>query len=113
MRALILTYRVPFPPNSGYPIVVYNTIKGLLKLDVEISVFSINPSKYKIDVDDIYDPIHNQINFYSYNIDTEVNIWGALFNIFSNQSYNVSRYYDIDAAKLLANLLKEQEFDIV
>ena len=113
MRALILTYRVPFPPNSGYPIVVYNTIKGLLKLDVEISVFSINPSKYKIDVDDIYDPIHNQINFYSYNIDTEVNIWGALFNIFSNQSYNVSRYYDIDAAKLLANLLKEQGFDIV
>ncbi|MBX9807312.1 MAG: glycosyltransferase family 4 protein, partial [Flavobacteriaceae bacterium] len=50
---------------------------------------------------------------YSYNIDTEVNIWGAFFNIFSNQSYNVSRYYDVDAAKLLSNILKEQEFDIV
>lgn len=113
MKALILTNRVPFPPNSGYPIVVYNTIKGLLKLGVEISVFSINPSKYKVDVDDIYDPIHDQINFHSYNIDTEVNIWGAFFNIFSNQSYNVSRYYDVDAAKLLSNILKEQEFDIV
>ncbi len=113
MRVLILTNRVPFPPNSGYPIVVYNTIKGLLKLGVEISVFSINASKYEIDVDDIYDPIHSQINFYSYNIDTEVNIWGAFFNIFSNQSYNVSRYYDADAAKLLSNVLKEYEFDIV
>lgn len=113
MRVLILTNRVPFPPNSGYPIVVYNTIKGLLKLGVEISVFSINASKYQIDVDDIYDPVHSQINFHSYNIDTEVNIWGAFFNIFSNQSYNVSRYYDVDAAKLLSNILREQEFDIV
>ncbi len=113
MRVLLLTNRVPFPPNSGYPIVVYNTIKGLLKLGVEISLFSINSSKYKIDVDDIYDPIHDQISFNSVNIDTEVNIWGAFFNIFSNQSYNVSRYFDTDAVKLLANILKEQEFDIV
>jgi len=113
MKALILTNRVPFPPNSGYPIVVYNTIKGLLELGVEISLFSINPSKYSVDVDDIYDPIFEGINFHSYNIDTEVNIWGAFFNIFSNQSYNVSRFYDDDAAKLLENVLREQEFDVI
>lgn len=113
MKALILTNRVPFPPNSGYPIVVYNTIAGLLKLGVEISLFSINASKHSVDVDDIYDPIFEKINFHSYNIDTEVNIWGAFFNIFSNQSYNVSRFYDDEAAKLLENVLREQEFDII
>ncbi len=113
MKALILTNRVPFPPNSGYPIVVYNTIKGLLKLDVEISLFSLNASKHKVDVDDIYDPIFEQIKFHSYAIDTEVNIWGAFFNIFSNQSYNVSRFYDDDAARLLENILRENEFDII
>ncbi|WP_199137146.1 glycosyltransferase family 4 protein [Pedobacter sp. ASV12] len=113
MKVLILTYRVPFPPNSGYPIVVYNTIKGLLKLDAEITLFSINGSKNKIDIDDIYDPVFEQIGFHSYNIDTEVNIWGAFFNIFSNQSYNVSRFYDDDAARLLENILREQEFDII
>lgn len=113
MKVLILTNRVPFPPNSGYPIVVYNTIKGLLKLEVEISLFSINPTKHRIDVDDIYDPVFEQVNFHSYNVDTEVNIWGAFFNIFSNQSYNVSRFYDEDAARLLENVLREQEFDVI
>ncbi|MFI5450988.1 glycosyltransferase family 4 protein [Pedobacter sp. UC225_61] len=113
MKVLILTNRVPFPPNSGYPIVVYNTIKGLLNLNVEVSLFSINASKHKVDVDDIYDPIFERINFHSFNVDTEVNIWGAFFNIFSNQSYNVSRFYDDDAAKLLENVLKENEFDII
>jgi glycosyltransferase involved in cell wall biosynthesis len=113
VKALILTNRVPFPPNSGYPIVVYNTIKGLLKLGVEITLFSINASKHKVDVDDIYDPVFEQIDFHSHLIDTEVNIWGAFFNIFSNQSYNVSRFFDDDATRILENVLRENEFDII
>ncbi|MES2827203.1 MAG: glycosyltransferase family 4 protein [Bacteroidota bacterium] len=113
MKVLILTYRVPFPPNSGYPIVVYNTIKGLLRLEIEVTLFSINPIKGQIDVDDIYDPVFENIKFYAHPVDTEVNVWGALFNIFSNQSYNVSRFYDDEAEKMLQDILKENEFDII
>ncbi|MCX2482318.1 glycosyltransferase family 4 protein [Pedobacter sp. MR2016-24] len=113
MKTLILSNRVPFPPNSGYPIVVYNTIKGLLKLDVDITLFSINTNKHRIDVDDIYDPVFESIKFHSFDIDTEVNLMGAFLNIFSNESYNVSRFYDDDAAKLLENILRENEFDII
>ena len=74
MKVLILTNRVPFPPNSGYPIVVYNTIKGLLRLGVEVTLFSINPIKNKVDVEDIYDPIFESIKFHSFSLDTEVNV---------------------------------------
>jgi glycosyltransferase involved in cell wall biosynthesis len=113
LKTLILSNRVPFPPNSGYPIVVYNTINGLLKLGVEITLFSINTNKHRVDVDDIYDPVFEQINFHSFELDTEVNLWGAFLNIFSNESYNVSRFYDDEAAKLLENILHENEFDII
>ncbi|WP_316793295.1 glycosyltransferase family 4 protein [Pedobacter frigoris] len=113
MKILILTNRVPFPPNSGYPIVVYNTIKGLLRLDVEITLFSINTNKHRVDVDDIYDPVFDGIKFHSFSLDTEVNVWGAFFNIFSNQSYNVSRYFDDEAARLLEEILRETEFDVI
>jgi glycosyltransferase involved in cell wall biosynthesis len=113
LKTLILSNRVPFPPNSGYPIVVYNTINGLLKLGVEITLFSINTNKHRVDVDDIYDPVFEQINFHSFELDTEVNLWGAFFNIFSNESYNVSRFYDDEAAKLLESILHENDFDII
>lgn len=113
MKVLFLTNKVPFPPNSGYPIVVYNTIKGLLKLGVEITLFSINPNKDHIDPEDIYDPVFESIQFHHYNLDTEVNVMGALFNIFSNESYNVSRFYAEDAARLLENILRENNFDII
>ncbi len=110
---MFLTNKVPFPPNSGYPIVVYNTMSGLLDLNVDITLFSINPNKTWVDVEDIYDPVFERIKFHTYELDTEVNIWGALFNIFSNESYNVSRFYDDDAGRLLENILKENEFDVI
>ncbi|MBG6235307.1 glycosyltransferase involved in cell wall biosynthesis [Pedobacter sp. CAN_A7] len=109
----MLTYKVPFPPNSGYPIVVYNTIKGLLRHDVEVTLFSLNTSAYHVDLDDIYDPVYEAINFYSHDIETDANLWAMFLNIFSNESYNVSRYFSDDAAKLLENILREHEFDIV
>jgi glycosyltransferase involved in cell wall biosynthesis len=113
MKVLFLTNRVPFPPKSGYPIVVYNTIKGLQALGVEVTLFTINPSKQWVDVSDIYDPVFESLNFHSYDLDTEVNVWDALFNIFSSQSYNVSRFYEEGAAQLLENILRETEFDII
>ena len=88
-------------------------MKGLLNLGVEITLFSINTNKHRVDVDDIYDPVYERIKFYSFDLDTEVNLWGAFFNIFSNESYHVSRFYDDDAAKILENILRETEFDII
>lgn len=84
-----------------------------MRLGVDITLFSINASKHSVDIDDIYDPVFDSIDFHAFSLDTEVNVWGAFFNIFSNQSYNVSRYYDDDAAKLLEDILKENEFDII
>ena len=113
MKALLLSHRVPFPPNNGYSIVVYNTIKGLVDLGVEVTLFSLNCSKHCVDVDDIDDPVFNRLKFHAADVDVDVNALGAFLNIFSNQSYNVSRYYEQSAEKALSNVLKEKTFDIV
>ena len=92
---------------------VYNTVKGLLRLDVDVTLFSINTTKNLIDTEDIYDPVFESIKFHSHEINTDANLWGMFMNIFSNESYNVSRYYNEEAAKLLENILKETDFDII
>ncbi|WP_443936634.1 glycosyltransferase family 4 protein [Pedobacter sp. MW01-1-1] len=92
---------------------MYNTIKGLLQLGADITLFSLNPTKGKVDVDDINDPILDQIAYHLVDLDTEVNVWSAFFNIFTNESYNVSRYYSEDAARQLEDLLRENVFDII
>lgn len=82
-------------------------------MGVEITLFSINPHKHAVDVEDIYDPVFDAIKFHSYSLDTDANFIGALFNIFSNESYNVSRYYEEGAARQLEDILREDEFDII
>lgn len=82
-------------------------------MGVDVTLFSINPNQHAVDVDDIYDPVFEAIKFHHYNINTEANFIGALFNIFSNESYNVSRFFDDEAARLLEDVLRETEFDII
>lgn len=113
MKILLISKQVPFPPNSGYPIVVYNTIKGLLQRGAEVTLFSLNPTKENVDVEDIYDPIFQNINFQSVGVDTTVDIWSAFVNLFSDDSYNVSRYFTEEACRVLENILRENTFDII
>ncbi len=113
MKLLLLTHRVPFPPNGGYPIVVYNTIKGLLDEGVELTLFSLNCSKYFVDLEDVNDPILSKINLKTYPVDVSFSVWDAMLNVLSNQSYNVSRFFDEDVEHALEDLLREQAFDLV
>ena len=113
VKILLITKRIPFPPNSGYPIVVYNTMKGLLQLGADITLFSLNPVNARLDLEEISDPVFEKVKTFTEDIDTEVNMWSAFFNIFTNESYNVSRYYTEDAARQLENILRERTFDII
>lgn len=88
-------------------------MKGLLQLGADITLFSLNPSRGSVDIEDVYDPVFDQIKCHTHDLDIDVNVWSAFFNIFTNQSYNVSRYYSAEAANQLENLLRENVFDVI
>lgn len=113
MRILLLTNKVPFPANGGYAIVVYNTIKELVAAGCEVTLFSLNTSKHFVKTKEITDPLFKQIKFIQYKIDTNVSIRGAFLNLFSKDSYNLSRFFETNCANKLAYLLRTKEFDII
>ena len=113
MRVLLLTNRVPFPADGGYAIVVYHTIKALVDLGCEVTLFSLNTTKHFIKVKDIKDPLFKNIKFVQYKIDNRVKAKDAFLNLFSDQSYNISRFYDTDCASKLGHILRSNTFDIV
>ncbi|MGV8877618.1 MAG: glycosyltransferase family 4 protein [Sphingobacteriaceae bacterium] len=113
MKILILSNRIPFPQNGGYPIVVYNTIKGLVDQGHEISLLALNASDHKVASHQIMDSLLEKITYQSYDIDVSVSFFDAFVNLFSRKSDNVSRFYDIGFEKLLITELKRQVYDIV
>jgi len=112
LRILILTHRVPFPQNGGYPIVVGNTIKGLVGLGHEVSLISLNIKKH---TDKILEPdeLLSKISYTEYDIDTRISMVEAFSNLFTKNPYNIDKYYNAGFEKLLIQNLKDNEYDII
>ena len=113
MRVLLLTNRVPFPADGGYAIVVHHTLQSLVNLDCDVTLFSFNTTKHYVRVKEIKDPLFKKIKFIQYQIDNRIKAKDAFLNLFSDQSYNLSRFYDVGCANKLGHLLRNNDFDIV
>jgi polysaccharide biosynthesis protein PslH len=115
LNILILTHRVPFPQNGGYPIVICNTIRGLCNLGHEVSLVSLNARKnyhhHELNSDD--SDLLSKIHYLKYDIDTNVSVFEVAANLFSKTSFNIDKYYDPEFEKLLVRELKKSAFDII
>jgi glycosyltransferase involved in cell wall biosynthesis len=112
LKVLILTHRVPFPQNGGYPIVVCNTIRGLVNLGHEVSLVSLNAKKH-IHGTEQKDELLNRISYRVYDIDTSVSLFDGLLDIFSKSTYNINRYFDEEFEILLIRTIKNIKYDII
>jgi glycosyltransferase involved in cell wall biosynthesis len=112
LKVLILTHRVPFPQNGGYPIVVCNTIRGLVNLGHEVSLVSLNAKKHIHETEE-RDELLDRINYRVYDIDTSVSLFDGLLDIFSKSTYNIDRYFDEEFEKLLIRTVKNIKYDII
>lgn len=111
MKILILTHRIPFPQNGGYPIVVGNTIRGLVDKGHEISLVSLNEKESGKITE--ADPLLSKIKYRSYNIDTSISMLGALINLLGKHSPSVDRYYDPAFERLLIAEVRNNKYDII
>jgi polysaccharide biosynthesis protein PslH len=113
MQVLLITHRVPFPADGGYSIVIHQTIKGLIELGCDITLFSLNTTKHDIKAKEIKDPLFKKVKFIQFKIDNRVKAKDAFKNLFTDQSYNITRFYETECANKLGYLLRTQNFDIV
>lgn len=113
MRLLQLTNKPPYPPNDGSSIAVYNMSCGLLANQIDLTLLSINTKKHFKPDDEIDINFKTKSKYQSVYHNTDVTVMGAFLNLFSNQSYFVSRFYFKAFEERLISILKEKEFDVV
>lgn len=113
MKILYITNRVPFPPQGGYPIVVYNSIKGAVNEGADVTLFSLNTNKHYVPVRNLKDSLLDQISFVSCSINIDVNSWEEVKNTMSKKSPNVFRFYKAAAVSQLKGILRKNQFDII
>ena len=114
MKILILSNRVPFPQNGGYPIVVRNTIQGLVEQGHQVSVFTLNTRGHKLHINQPNDDdLIKKIHYKAYDINMRISFKDFCLNLIGRKTYNVDRFYDAGFERLLTEELKQTQYDII
>ena len=113
MKILQLCNKAPFPANDGSSIAIANLALGLADNGIDLHVMVVNTKKHfkadeKIDV-----LIKEKTNYKSVYKNTNTTFFGAFINLFSKESYFVSRFYFKEFEHEVINKLKSQTFDII
>ncbi len=113
MKVLQLCNKVPFPPKDGGCIAMNNLTQGLIDQGCKVKVLAINTQKHFIEIEKLPLEYRSETNIEAVFVDTEVKAIPAFFNLFSNKSYNIERFYSKDFEEKLISILKAEQFDIV
>jgi glycosyltransferase involved in cell wall biosynthesis len=86
---------------------------GFIANGIDLTLLTINTKKHFKPDSGVDETFRKQSNYRSVYRDTDVNRVGALLNLFSGESYMVSRFYFKEFEEKLIALLKEKDFDVV
>lgn len=113
MKILQLTKKFPFPLKDGESIAVDSLSKALVEQGCEIHLLAMNTTKHYVEVADIRSLIPQYTSVTTSNVNNSIKIIDALANLFSSQSYHISRFDYQDFRDKLADLLLSTKFDMV
>ena len=113
MNILLLCNKSPFPPSEGGPMAMNSIVTGLLEAGHTVKVMAFNSNKYHVDIDSIPEDYRRKTRIEFIDIDLKVKPLEAFKNLFSDESYHVQRFVSEDFKTRLAEVLDEEQFDIV
>lgn len=113
MKILQVCSKTPFPSKDGGSIAMNILTQGLIKCGNEVHVLAISTPKHLVDEQQMDKEYLKQTHYKSVFIDTDVKTLPAFFNLFSNQSYNIIRFYSKEFETVLINILSTNQYDII
>ncbi|MDH3650189.1 MAG: glycosyltransferase family 4 protein [Saprospiraceae bacterium] len=113
MKILQLCKKFPYPLKDGESIAVTYLAKALDQLGCDISLLAMNTTKHPVVVNRIRPKLQHYKSVHYTTLNNEVKPLHAFLNLFSSDSYNISRFEDEAFGKKLMQLLKKEKYDLV
>ena len=113
MKVLQLCLKVPFPPNDGGRIAMYNMQKSWWSNDVQVKVLTFNTIKHPVQLDQLPIDYLQKTNIEGVFLDNHVKIFDALKALLKGESYNVKRFISPEFTLKLQAVLEQNTFDVV
>lgn len=113
MNILLLFNRIPYPLKDGGAIAAYNMIAGLKAQGNTVDVFTLNTKKHYFPVNELPDTLTTNGRYFAADIDTSIKVLDAFLNLFTNESYNIKRFYKKEVEEQLIEVLKSTNYDLI
>ncbi len=114
MKILQLCKKFPFPLKDGESIAVHTLSRALQAQGCKVSLLAMNTTKHYFQFNE---PARAALRHYesvdTVPVDNRIKMKDALLNLFSKDSYHVSRFLSQEFRQRLIKLLQEQSFDLV
>ncbi|MBS1634436.1 MAG: glycosyltransferase family 4 protein [Bacteroidetes bacterium] len=113
MKILQICNKAPYPANDGSSIAICTLAEGLADAGAELHLLAINTKKHFKPDENIPAEFKRKTHYRSVYRNTDTSAAGALMNLFSSESYFVSRFHFREFAEALENILNAHTFDII
>ncbi len=113
MKILQLCKKFPYPLKDGESLAVTFLAKALHEIGCQVTLLAMNTTKHPVAVNRIRSHLAHYESIHYTKLNNEVKPLHAFLNLFSSDSYNISRFDNQSFRQKLASLLRKQDFDVV
>ena len=113
MKILQLCRKFPYPLKDGESIAVTYLAKAYQELGHELTLLSFNTIKTYLDIATLPASFNHYQAIHTVYLDNHVKAKDAFLNLFSTDSYHITRFISSDFKDKLKELLRATDFDIV
>jgi glycosyltransferase involved in cell wall biosynthesis len=114
MNILILSNKVPYPPNDGGAYATLNMLLGLNNAGAKVTLVAMCTPKHDTPKHNLPQWLRNKIEIETVYVDTSISYFNAIINLlFSLSPYNAQRFISAKYKKVITSILKDNIFDIV
>lgn len=113
MRILQLCKKYPFPLKDGESIAVTNLGRALHELGCDLTLLAMNTVKHKADTSTIPDALSHYSEIHTVEVDNRLKPMDAIANLFSGDSYHISRFISGEFEAKVIEVLSRSTFDII
>jgi glycosyltransferase involved in cell wall biosynthesis len=113
MKILLLCKKFPYPLKDGESIAIHTLSVALSELGCELSLLAMNTSKHYFSARQYPPEMSHFRRIKTVAVDNRLKKTAALANLFSDESYHISRFVSPAYRTALEAMLKEEQYDIV
>ena len=113
MNILVLAKQFPYPLHDGASIAIHMLCRGLVNAGAMVDLISFNTTKHFYDGPVDIDELAHYRDIELVPLDNLPTALGGLLNLFSKESYHVSRFYSEEMKKRITEKLSAKHYDVV